>query len=103
MAELKLQWTGATRYTDGSPFGAADFAGYELSVDGQPAVALPVSFQTSNEYEFDLNVLGLSYGSHSATLRTVAVNGQRSDPTGPVTFLVVDDRKPAAPTNLRVV
>lgn len=103
MANPILQWTGATKYTDGSDFGPADFAGYELSVDGQPAVALPVAWQTNNEYSFDMSVLGLSFGSHSATLRTVAVNGQRSDPAGPVTFLVVDDRKPAAPTNLRVV
>ena len=99
---MKLTWTGATSYTDGSPFGAADFAGYELSVDNQPSVALPVSFQTSNEYEFDLDLLSLSYGSHSATLRTVAVNGQRSDPSGAVTFLVADERRPSAPTNLVV-
>lgn len=97
-----LSWTGTTTYTDGSTFGSADFAGYELSIDGKPAVVLPVAWQTSNQYSFDMAALGLSYGSHSATLRTVAVNGQRSDPAGPVTFLVVDNRKPAAPTNLRV-
>lgn len=99
---MKLTWTGATTYVDGSPFGAADYAGYELSIDNQPAVALPVSFQTSNQYEFELDLLNLSYGSHSATLRTVAVNGQRSDPSGAVTFLVADTRRPAAPTNLGV-
>lgn len=99
----KLAWEGPTKYTDGSAFGAADFAGFEISVNGQPAVALPVQWQTTNQYEFDIAALGLSFGTHAVNLRTVAVNGQRSDPSATVTFQLADERRPFPPTNLRVV
>lgn len=99
----KIQWTGPSTYTNGNPFGQADHGGYEISVNGAPAVAIPVAWQSNNEYEFDLAALNLGVGSYSVTLRTVAANGQRSVPTNPVTFQIVDERIPNPPTNLRVV
>lgn len=99
----KLTWTGPTTYTDGTPYGAADHAGYEISINGQPAVAVPVAYQVSNQYEFDIALLGVvSYGTYSVTMRTVAANGQRSVPTNPVTFRIDDLRTPNPPTNLAV-
>jgi hypothetical protein len=102
MANQNIQWTGPTTYTDGVPYTQADHGGYELEINGQTGVAVPVGWNTANQYT--LPVLGLPHlkqGTNAIRMRTVAANGQVSDWTGVVTFPYIS--VPKAPTNLRVV
>jgi hypothetical protein len=102
-----LRWVGPTTYTDGSPFGEADFAGYEIQVNDSGAVALPVQFNPDNTYEFDLESLASvqaeagAIRSYKVELRTVAKNGQVSDWSESLTFSL-DLRIPNPPTELQV-
>jgi hypothetical protein len=97
-----ILWTGPTTYTDGVPYGQSDHAGYELEINGQPSVAIPVAWRTDNQYS--LPVLGLPHlkqGNNAVRMRTVAANGQVSDWTGVVTFPYLS--VPSVPANFRVV
>jgi len=102
-----LSWVGPTTYTDGSPFGEADFAGYEIQVNDSGAVALPVQFNPDNTYEFDLESLASvqaeagAIRSYKVELRTVAKNGQVSVWSESKTFNL-DLRVPNPPTGLLV-
>lgn len=99
MATKTLKWVGPTTYTDGSPFGNGDLAGWEIVVDGQPAVNVPAAWHPDNNYEYELE---LGYGTHTVTVATVASNGSVSEPSAPLTFTIEDDRVPNPPTSLRV-
>lgn len=102
----KVFWTPPTTYVDGSPFGAADFAGYEWGyrVTGSGTeynltVAVPVSFDIT---ELDLSSLGLPQNQAlDLVMRTVAANGEFSDWTNPLP-VKFDTRKPTPPTALAV-
>lgn len=102
-----LSWVGPTTYTDGSPFGQADFAGFELAVNGQGAVAVPVSFNPTNQYVFDIEGLASiqaepgAVRTYTVALRTVAKNGQVSAWSAPVSF-TLDLRVPNPPVELQV-
>jgi hypothetical protein len=97
-----IEWTGPTTYTDGLPYGQADHGGYELELNGFPAIAVPTSWNSDNKYT--LPVIGLpnlKQGQNAIRMRTVAANGQVSDYTGVVTFPYLSI--PKAPTNLAAV
>lgn len=98
-----IRWTPPTQYTDGSAFGAADFAGYEWGYravgDGQYAlsVAIPVSFGTTS---LDITQLALPQLTDlDLAMRTVARNGSVSDWSTPVQVRF-DKRRPLAPSAL---
>jgi len=98
---ITLSWTGPTQYVDGRPYGQADHGGYELEVNGLPAVAIPTAWAADNHYTFPIASLpNLTQGSNALRMRTVASNGQVSDWTGTVTFLYAS--VPQAPTAVAV-
>ena len=97
-----LLWTGPTTYTDGAPYGAADHGGYELELNGVAAIAVPLSWQSNNQYTLPLAGLpNLKQGTNAARLRTVAANGQVSEWTAAVTFPYLSI--PRAPEAVRAV
>lgn len=96
----KIKWTPTSKYTDGSTFAAADYAGMELVVDGKPAVAVPVAFGIS---EFDIASLALALGAHTVQLATVATNGTKSALSNSATFTLVDTRVPQPPLAVSAV
>jgi hypothetical protein len=93
-----LTWTNPTTNTDGTPYGAADNAGYEIALDSVGAVGIPLAYGTS----FDLGSLAaftsLKSGLHSLALRVVSKQGVTSEFSAAVTFPVIGT--PMAPTNL---
>lgn len=96
-----LTWTGPTTYVDGTPFGAADFAGYEVEVNGASAFAVPVAWNDANTYSFPVASLpGRVQGTNTVRMRTVAANGLASDWTGAVSFTYAS--VPLPPTNLAI-
>ena len=96
-----LRWTGPTTYTNGLPYGQADHGGYEIEVNGQSAVAIPVAWNVNNQYSFPTEDLPhLRQGANALRMRTVAANGQVSEWTSPVNFPFLST--PEAPTNVTV-
>jgi hypothetical protein len=95
-------WRGPTEYTDGTAFGESDLAGWLITVDGAPAVNVPMAWNESNLYSFDLTTLGISYGAHVARIQTVARNGSVSAPSNAVNFTHADERVPGVPFDLTV-
>lgn len=97
-----ITWTGPTTYTDGRPYGQVDHGGYELEVNGQTAIAIPVQWNTANTYTYPVvDLPNLHQGTNALRMRTVAANGQVSDWTGQVTFPFLSI--PGIPTHLAVV
>jgi hypothetical protein len=96
---MTLTWQHDGQYEDGAPFGSADYAGTELSLNGQPFVSIPVPFAAEGEYALAVPSLGLGNGDYTAAVRVVGRNGQRSNPSSQVTFSL-DNRKPSAPFGL---
>lgn len=96
---LSLRWEHDGTYEDGQPFTAADYAGTELSLNGQPFVSIPVAFATGGEYGLAVPSLGLGNGDYTVQVRLVARNGQRSNPSNVASF-TLDNRKPSAPFGL---
>lgn len=101
-----IRWTPPSTYTDGSPFGAVDFAGYEFAYRASgsqdayvPTVAVPVSFaQTA----LDISVLGLPVNADlDIAMATVAANGLKSIYTNPVQVRF-DVRVPSPPSDFSV-
>ena len=96
-----LKWANPTTYVDGSPYGQANNAGYQVSFDSKPPVSLPgVTWAT----QFDLATLpefvALKQGSHTASLQCISKGGVASLP-GATTFPV--EIAPSAPTAVAVV
>lgn len=91
-----LKWQNPTTYVDGSPYGQADNAGYQINLDASPAVSIPLAWGT----QFDLSTLAayaaLKKGSHSLTLQAISKGGVASAPSSAATFSV--DLAPAPPT-----
>jgi hypothetical protein len=101
-----LRWLGPTTFTDGSPYTEADHAGFEVQIDkngvpGIGAVAIPVGWSTNGSYEFPLATVVEGSGSYQVRMRTVSKNGNVSNWSSGVTF-VIDDRVPNPPTSLQV-
>ena len=96
-----LSWVNPTQYTDGVTYDAQNQnAGYELDVDSQPAVSIPLQFGTS----FDLTTLAswssLKSGPHTVALAVVTKGGVVGLFSNPATFPF--EAPPMAPTNLVV-
>lgn len=95
-----MSWTNPTADTDGNAYGQADNAGYEVAIDGQPAVSVPLQFGTS----FDLGTLAsvdvLKAGPHTAALALTSKSGVTGAFSAPVTFS--HNATPQAPTNVTV-
>lgn len=99
---VDLKWTGPTTYTDGRPYGQADHGGYELEINGLPAVAVPAAWNASNQYSLPIAGLpNIKQGANQVRMRTVAANGQVSAYTPVATFQYLSI--PAAPVNLAAV
>lgn len=95
-----LTWTNPATYIDGSAYGQADNAGYQIAFDGQPAISIPLSWGTS----FDLVTLAaytaLKKGTHTLALAPVSVKGVVGAFSS-ASFSV--DLAPSAVTNLALV
>lgn len=103
MNPTRLSWTQRMTNTDGSPFDASQFAGFEASLNGQVAFAVPTDWDTDGQYEMPLADVAAvtTTGSYSLRLRTIAKSGVVSAWSDPVTF-TMDFRTPAAPLNVTV-
>lgn len=80
---MKLSWTQPDTMADGSPFTRERFAGWTLSVDGKPAVAIPLQWDgdATRQYTFDLSLLELPEGTHTYQMWTTEVDGDMSAPS----------------------
>lgn len=96
-----LTWTNPTTYTDGTALPQSDFAGIQISIDGLPAVSVPVGYATS----YDLTQLAvwpiLKTGNHTAALAITTKEGVTGAASAAVTFPVFGVPSPA--TALSVV
>lgn len=95
-----LSWTQPEQNTDGSPFTADQFAGFEVSLNDQPAFVIPSGWDTDGMYEMPLALLALANGPYSLKMRTVNKLGVASDWTEAVSFVL--SPIPKAPFGLRV-
>lgn len=93
-----LTWTNPTTRVDGTPYAQADNAGYEIQLDGEGAVSIPLAWGTS----FDLTTLSayqdLRSGNHTIALAAVSKEGLKSAYSSPSTFQIA--MAPRSPTNL---
>lgn len=97
----KFVWAQPLFNTDGSAFDAAQFAGFELEIDGAPAVSVPVAWQTSGRYDLPFAGFSFADGNHSARVRVKHVNGQVSAYSNAATFVVA--RVPEAPLEFAAI
>lgn len=97
-----IRWTAPTEYTDGSSFGQADLAGWQILVDDNPAVVVPAAWNEEGVYVFPLASLGLTFGTYNVRVQTVASNGGVSAPSNAVPFTLKDERVPNAPFGVTV-
>lgn len=98
----QVNFVHTTQFVDGTPFGAADYAGLEFafrevgSPDWTPTVSVPVSFATTS---IDISALALPENTPlELTAKTVATNGTSSEwatPSPPFSF---DRRVPSSPS-----
>lgn len=102
-----IRWQGPTTWSNGDPFTQADYAGYEVAVNGAPAVALPVQWAPSNQYSLELASLAAveaeegEIRNFTVRIRTVASSGSTSDWSAPLSFSL-DLRVPNPPQSLAV-
>ncbi len=99
----RFRWRHDGRNTDGTPFTADQFAGFELEVNGQGAVSIPAGYDADGEYEVpftDLPAISQT-GNYTLRLRVVNRAGSASAFSAPVTF-AMDFRVPTAPSALAV-
>lgn len=99
----KLSWLHDKRNVDGSAFDAAQFQGWELSINGSPVASVPAGWEADGMYEVPLADFApvQSTGRYTLALRVVNKNGRASEWSAPVTF-DMDFRVPTAPTGLLV-
>lgn len=99
----RLRWAHDHRNTDGTPFTAEQFAGFELEINGAGAVSVPAGYDADGAYEMPLADLAAVQETGSYTLRMRVVNraGSASAFSAPASF-VMDFRVPTAPTGLSV-
>lgn len=108
-----LKWKAPTTFTDGSAFGQGDFKGFSFDIDGQPAISVPMGWDTDGDYELDITaavapIAPETRATHAVRMYTVAQlsDAQRtivtSDPSAPVSF-TLDQRKPKPPFGVAVV
>ncbi len=93
-------WTQPLVNTDGSVFDETQFNGYEIEVDGAPAVSIPAAWAADGEYTFPVASVVTSSGAHSARIRVGNTDGTFSDYSNSASFSIT--RTPEAPTNFSV-
>lgn len=95
-----LTWTNPTTNTDGSAMPQSEFAGYQISFDGDAAVSIPLAFGTT----FDMGSLAayeaLKSGAHTVSLAVVSNAGIVGAASNAASFSVAGT--PSAPTGLTV-
>lgn len=103
-----LRWTHDHRNTDGTPFTAEQFAGFELGIakDGSPVagvVSIPAGYDADGGYEMPLADLAAvqENGNYTLQMRVVNRAGNPSAFSAPASF-TMDFRVPTAPTGLSV-
>lgn len=97
----KLFWTHGGKNTDGSDFDPERFHGWELELNGEAALSIPVGWNQGGEYEAPVASLELAEGDYSARLRLVTVTPEiASDWSGAVSFRI--RKTPEAPRNFSV-
>lgn len=98
-----LTWRHDGKNVDESAFTAEQYAGFELELNGQAAVSVPVAFSTEGRYSLPLADLAAvqTTGSYNLRMRTVAKSGAVSAWSEGVSFSM-DFRVPAAPYGLSV-
>lgn len=101
----KVRWKAPLTNTDGSPFTAAQYAGftlYFLNADGsvKTSVAVPAAWSAANAYEMPLSDLSLTPGQYRVAMSVTNTAGLESDRTAPVAFTLAS--KPGIPTDLSV-
>lgn len=96
-----ISWVNPTQNTDGSALAATGIAGYELSIDGAPAVGLPLTAEATS---FDMSTLAsfdaLKSGAHSVTLAVVSTAGAVGAPSTAASFSL--NPVPGQPTGVAV-
>lgn len=97
-----LKWANPTTYIDGTTYGQANNAGYQVSLDSKTPVALPgITWGT----QFDLAQLpeyvALKQGNHTIALQCVSKGGIASQLSAVLTF--PREVAPSAPTGLALV
>jgi len=98
-----LFWTNPQTNVDGSPFTAAQYAGFEAEITGptgKTLVAIPATWSVNGEYGLPLKDLGVGFGTSYIRMATLAVGGERSDWTNPLAVTI--GAPPLPPQNLRV-
>lgn len=102
-----LRWTPPSSFTDGSSFGAADFAGYDFAyrpagstAPYTPVVSIPLSF---GDTSVPIAALSLPQNVElEIAMRTVAANGQLSAFTFANDTVKFDTRVPSPPSGFSV-
>lgn len=99
----RLAWRHDGRNTDGSVFDAAQFQGWELSINGSPVASVPAGWETDGQYEVPLADFApvQETGRYTLAMRVVNRDGRASEWSAPVTF-DMDFRVPTAPSGLSV-
>lgn len=96
----KLTWTQPKANVDGSVFDVTQFAGFQIAIDGKPAVSIPIAWNDVGTYELPLAGLSLSFAQHVVGMQTIAKNGAISAMSNTATFTLKDERVPKAPLDL---
>lgn len=95
-----IGWSHDGKNTDGSGFDPARFGGWQLDINGQPAISVPIGWETDNQYEAPIAALKLAEGDYRATLRLVTKDGISSASSNAVDFEI--RKVPNAPLVLAV-
>lgn len=99
----RLTWRHDGRNDDNSAFTADQFGGWELEINGQPVVSVPLGLEQDGVYEMPLADLAAVQrtGSYNLRMRVRSANGNASDWSNTATF-AMDFRQPTAPSGLSV-
>lgn len=98
-----LSWSHDGRNTDESAFDAAQFAGWELEVNGAPNFSVPAGWETDGAYSVPLAEIDVftKTGNYAVRMRVVNKEGRASAWSNAVSFSL-DFRVPTAPSGLSV-
>lgn len=98
-----LSWSHDGKNTDGSPFTVDQFAGFQLSINDEPAVSIPAAWNDNGKYSMLIaDVAALqSTGTKRVSMAVVNKIGAVSSPSNEVVF-TMDFRTPSRPFGLSV-
>lgn len=64
-----ISWTHGGKNTDGSDFNPSKFGGWQLDLNGQPAMSVPLGWESDGSYQFPIADLELPEGDYRASLQ----------------------------------